>query len=141
MKDLLLRLFRCLLPILGFALVESCAKDMYGCPYADFQLKGMVTDEEGVPIEGIKVHVSGVNEDYPAVSECYTDSKGGYVLTDFDLHFYDYLHLKFEDIDGPSNGGEFETHEIDVPVEQTEKADGWYEGAFRAGADVELKRK
>ena len=49
--------------------------------------------------------------------------------------------MKFEDIDGIANGGEFETYELDVAVEQTKKADGWFEGAFRAGADVELKRK
>ena len=145
MKGLILKLFRCLLPILGFALVESCAKDMYGCPYVDFQLKGTVMDTDGVPVEGIKVHVSGVQDDQPHGykhnAECYTDSEGIYILTDSDFDTFKQLHLKFEDVDGPANGGEFETHELDVDVEQTKEADGWFVGAFRAGADVKLKRK
>ena len=145
MKDVFIKLFRCLLPILGFALVESCAKDMYGCPYSDFQLKGTVTDTEGEPIEGIKVNLSGVKggqvDGYRQDEVCYTDSEGIYIVTNQDFSTFDNLHLKFEDIDGIANDGEFETYELDVAVEQTKKADGWFEGAFRAGADVELKRK
>ena len=145
MKDVFIKLFRCLLPILGFALVESCAKDMYGCPYSDFQLKGTVTDTEGEPIEGIKVNLSGVKggqvDAYRQDEVCYTDSEGIYIVTNQDFSTFDNLHLKFEDIDGIANDGEFETYELDVAVEQTKKADGWFEGAFRAGADVELKRK
>ena len=145
MKDIFIKLFRCLLPILGFALVESCAKDMYGCPYSDFQLKGTVTDTEGEPIEGIKVNLSGVKggqvDAYRQDEVCYTDSEGIYIVTNQYFSTFDNLHLKFEDIDGIANDGEFETYELDVAVEQTKKADGWFEGAFRAGADVELKRK
>ena len=145
MKDIFIKLFRCLLPILGFALVESCAKDMYGCPYSDFQLKGTVTDTEGEPIEGIKVNLSGVKggqvDAYRQDEVCYTDSEGIYIVTNQYFSTFDNLHLKFEDIDGIANDGEFETYELDVAVEQTKKADGWFKGAFRAGADVELKRK
>ena len=145
MKDIFIKLFRCLLPILGFALVESCAKDMYGCPYSDFQLKGTVTDTEGEPIEGIKVNLSGVKggqgDAYRQDEGCYTDFEGIYIVTNQDFSTFDNLHLKFEDIDGIANDGEFETYELDVAVEQTKKADGWFKGAFRAGADVELKRK
>lgn len=145
MKDVFIKLFRCLLPILGFALVESCAKEMYACPYSDFQLKGTVTDTEGEPIEGIKVNLSGVKggqiDGYRQDEVCYTDSEGIYIVTNQDFSTFDNLHLKFEDIDGIANDGEFETYELDVAVEQTKKADGWFEGAFRAGADVELKRK
>ena len=145
MKGVFIKLFRWLLPILGFALVESCAKDMYGCPYSDFQLKGTVTDTEAEPIEGIKVEVSGVMDDQPDGYKlndiCYTDPEGNYIVTNRDFDVFENLHLKFEDIDGIANGGEFETYELDVAVEQTKKADGWFEGAFRAGADVELKRK
>ena len=145
MKDIFIKLFRCLLPILGFALVESCAKEMYACPYSDFQLKGTVTDTEGEPIEGIKVNLSGVKggqvDAYRQDEVCYTDSEGIYIVTNQDFSTFDNLHLKFEDIDGIANDGEFETYELDVAVEQTKKADGWFKGAFRAGADVELKRK
>ena len=145
MKDVFIKLFRCLLPILGFALVESCAKEMYACPYSDFQLKGTVTDTEGEPIEGIKVNLSGVKggqiDGYRQDEACYTDFEGIYIGTNQYFSTFDNLQLKFEDIDGIANGGEFETYELDVAVEQTKKADGWFEGAFRAGADVELKRK
>ena len=72
---------------------------------------------------------------------CYTDSEGIYIVTNQYFSTFDNLQLKFEDIDGIANGGEFETYDLDVAVEQTKKADGWFEGAFRAGADVELKRK
>ena len=115
MKDVFIKLFRFLLPILGFALVESCAKDMYGCPYSDFQLKGTVTDTEGEPIEGIKVNLSGVKggqvDGYRLDEACYTDSEGIYIVTNQHFSSFDNLHLKFEDLDGIANGGEFETYE------------------------------
>ena len=118
---------------------------MYGCPYSDFLLKGTVTDTEGEPIEGIKVNLSGVKggqvDGYRQDEVCYTDSEGIYIVTNQDFSTFDNLHLKFEDLDGIANGGEFETYELDVTVEQTEEAKGWYLGAFRAGADVKLKRK
>ena len=97
MKDVFIKLFRCLLPILGFALVESCAKEMYACPYSDFQLKGTVTDTEGEPIEGIKVNLSGVKggqiDGYRQDEVCYTDSEGIYIVTNQYFSTFDNLHL------------------------------------------------
>ena len=42
MWNIIVKVSRFLLPLLGFALVESCAQDMYGCPYADWLKSGSI---------------------------------------------------------------------------------------------------
>lgn len=45
------------LSALGFSCTECVQRDMYGCPYADFEVKGRVTGAENAPLKGIKVSV------------------------------------------------------------------------------------
>ena len=84
MWNIIVKVSRFLLPLLGFALIESCAKDMYGCPYADFEAKGKVSDEEGKGIQGIRVIISADSDgtDYsgtPLADTLWTDHKGEYI--------------------------------------------------------------
>ena len=52
MKTLIIQLIKIALGLLGVAIVDSCvAKAEYGCPHADFEAKGVVTDEEGKGIQ------------------------------------------------------------------------------------------
>ena len=48
MKDILIKIVKCLLPLLGIAMFDSCRVE-YGCPYSDFEAKGTVADEDGIP--------------------------------------------------------------------------------------------
>ena len=59
MKTLINKLIRITLGLLGVAMVDSCVgKAEYGCPHSDFEAKGVVTDEDGNGIQGIRVVVS-----------------------------------------------------------------------------------
>lgn len=115
---------------------------MYGTPRIDFRIQGKVTDPVGNPVPGIEVR----NEDrnYGWGNKTLTDEKGLYDLsgsafsTEFDLSFHD--------VDGPENGGEFQTETLSVKFlgeEQTAPGeDAWDKGTYaRTGADVVLTEK
>lgn len=55
MKEFLIRFIKSVLPLIGVAMFNSCLMAMYGCPHADFEAKGVVTDETGKGIKGIRV--------------------------------------------------------------------------------------
>lgn len=70
------------LALLGFA---SCTSNEdpedipleYGTPTVGFQVQGVVTDEEGNPLEDIQVIVRrAYNNDYRSGDTIYTDNKG-----------------------------------------------------------------
>lgn len=152
MRDVFIRLIKIILGFLGVVMVDSCvAKAEYGCPHADFEAKGVVTDEDGNGIQGIRVVISA---EYPSpnyVGEPMTDTlwtnhNGEYVTSDSyvddDFAYMNSVGLEFEDIDGQENGGEFRKVEIEVPVFKVKDGDGnWYDGAFEAGANVTMIRK
>ena len=109
----------------------------YGTPYAEFEIKGVVTDKAtSQSIQGIRV-VRQIYQQYG--DTLYTDSEGRYSIK---FGFYDDgRHLKFEDIDGEENGGYFEAKEIDVTIteaDRVKKGDGWYEGKFVKTQNVQL---
>ena len=84
MKELLLKAIKCLLPLFGVAVFDSCAvKAEYGCPHADFEAKGVVTDEDGNAIKGIRVALSAERPDYsyfntPLRDTLWTNENGEY---------------------------------------------------------------
>jgi len=96
-----------LLGVVGLSsIVYSCMK--YGDPAAEYcEINGVVTDKEtSNPIQNIQVVRW---RDYSDTT--YTDADGKYA---FGRRWKFDSHIKFEDIDGEANGGEFETQEIDV---------------------------
>lgn len=152
MKDLLIKLFKITLGLLGVVMVDSCvAKAEYGCPHADFEAKGVVTDEDGKGIQGIRVVISA---EYPnpiysgeqLADTLWTDHKGEYITGDSyiddEFAYMNSVKLEFEDVDGQENGGEFQKVSIEVPVFKVKEGDGhWYNGAYEAGADVTMLKK
>ena len=86
----------------------------YGMPQATYEIKGTIKSKaNSKPIPNIQISRQ-VSENH--ADTLYTDSKGNYIY-----RFYGYslnsgksVHLKFEDIDGEENGGNFATKEIDV---------------------------
>lgn len=156
MKHLWETLAAGILALLGFA---SCSRigwglDMYGEPHADFKALGSVTDEDGKPVEGIRVAIRRHThyENTPGViydqndwyhdDTLYTDDKGAYLLSGTIFTVPNDVTLVFEDIDGEEHGGEYASAEATPEVKRTKKADGaWYEGAYEVQADVKLKKK
>lgn len=132
-----------LLGLLGFESCDSNGLEEYGCPYADYIIKGVVTDEAGIPIKDIKViapYSSEMDSQYGQIMQ--TDTQGSFMLHEFSsLRGNDII---FEDIDGEDNNGLFQSDTISVeslPKTRLEKGSGWYEGKYEATANIKLKKK
>lgn len=88
--------------LLGFGTAcesEDSSLTMYGTPYNRFLVKGTVSDPAGNPIPGIQVQSS---QDPTAVE---TGSDGSFEISGRGL--FNEAKIRFTDIDGPENGGEF----------------------------------
>ena len=110
-----------LLLCLGFKSLTACDTDIwngtaeYGTPYAEYEVKGRVSDSEGTPVSGIKVSIHGT---FP-----FRDNT-------FDI--------QFTDIDGEAGGGLFEEQTVTVQAEMVEEGDGWDEGDYAVPEEVEV---
>jgi putative lipoprotein (rSAM/lipoprotein system) len=117
------------LSILGFTIpMFGCdAPEMYGTPWADYEVKGKVLDADGDPIKGIKVSL--IEDQYNSQS---TQSlENGTFKVSLGTIPFDKLKLTAQDIDGAENGGEFEEQTIELDfskVEATGDKDAWYNG-------------
>ena len=118
---------------------------MYGTPTADYKAEGVVTDEDGNPIEGIKVRVelqSYINNSTEKKA-VYSGDDGQFITPKyFNLEI---LSLTATDIDGDKNGGEFEEKVINLqdmtPLLDKTDADGWYRGVYNYKVDFKLTKK
>ena len=133
-----------LLSMLGF---ESCNPNgdgpvEYGAPHANYILKGMVTDEAGTPIQGIKITGPAPMVSSLLNQSVLTDASGAFELTEFTT--YGEGRLTAEDIDGDANGGEFKSDTLYIstlPATKISEGDGWYMGKFEVNAAIKLKKK
>ena len=144
-----------LLSVLGF----GCSTDEpeeygtilmeYGTPYADYIIKGSVTNEAGQPVRGIKTSLKSVfdneNEHYVlGLDSVETDVSGNYQLKYVGTQDRS-LRLIVEDVDGVANGGEFLSDTLKIDFDkavQTKQSDEfWYDGAYEISQDVKLKKK
>ena len=137
--------------LLGFvglsSIVYSCAKYgalEYGTPHAEYEIKGVITNEKtSKPIKHIQVTLQ-IRPEY-RIDTLYTNSLGGYNHKFGDFPLDSPVRLKFEDIDGEENGGEFETKELDIKftdADRVEKGDGkWNKGKFLKTVNIELEHK
>ena len=137
-----------LLAMLGFGFSTSCVRCEYGTPNVSFRATARVVDEEGDPIEGIRVailHESWDGEYHKEDFEWrtgYTDYEGNIDAT-ASPHTVP-KQLIVEDVDGEANGDEFESQIVDVVgFQQTEKGDGnWYGGAYKFNmGEITLEHK
>lgn len=112
----------------------------YGTPHVSFRLTARVVDEEGTPIQGIHVRTSEGR--YFDHNTGVSDYQGNIDAVGIIWPGAQY-EVKFEDIDGELNGGEFETLTVTTSARQTEKGSGnWNEGSYEAHlGDVVLKKK
>lgn len=142
-----------ILVALGFASCSDSpwggAVELYGTPTSSYHVKGLVTDESGQPVKGIKV---SVKPDYskailPAIDSAYTDSKGQYVTQKNygpGSPMFSRM-IVIEDADGEANGGAFQNdtlREKDVELKKVAEGHGaWNEGEFEITANAKLKKK
>ena len=136
-----------LLSLLGFSVTSCGATDEYGSPYAEYELKGKVTNMNGDPIQGIELNYGGIYNNVlfsSYISEMYkspqTQKDGSY-----DIKFEDspmgIVRIIAKDIDGPENGS-FETDSIDVKIEGFEGGKSWFHGKAEVNIpDIKLKEK
>lgn len=148
MKNLILNFSKFILALMGLSLV-ACRVE-YGSPHAEFRAMGVVTDQEGQPINGIRVVMSAEDPNNNIKGPSDTLWTGAYGTYDYEPDYYsmreyayfESVKFQFTDVDGPANGGEFAQVEIEVPVFQVEPGDGnWYQGSFRSGVDVTMFKK
>lgn len=128
------RLIYILLGLLGLTSCEQhfIGTGEYGTPHVSFSLKARVVDEAGTPIQGIEVRTE---DDRPFEYNTGFSDYQGYI--DARGSFWPGTErgkVKFIDIDGEANGGEFETLIVDIEnATQTAEGSGnWYEGAYTA---------
>lgn len=118
---------------------------MYGTPTADYKAEGVVTDESGNPIEGIKVmvelqsYLNGSSE----TKAVYSGDDGQFITPTYNNQRI--LSLTATDIDGEENGGEFEERVINlqemIPLLDKTDADGWYIGVYNYVVNFKLTKK
>lgn len=111
------RLIYFLIALLGFGTacsVDEPDVDDVACAYAplrcNYSVKARVVDEAGQAIPGIKV--TGANSNFYDDYLGTTDENG---VVDAVLTFYDGMlqSVRFDDVDGEANGGEFESLTIE----------------------------
>ena len=131
MKSLLSRVGRWAAAFLGLITVSAC----YGVPYADFEVKGHVTDENDKPIEGIEV--SG---HWGAHGQATTANDGSFSVSG-EYNGGESMELVFTDVDGEENGGKFKRKIVDVELTQVKKGGQGFYGGKYIGNNVNVKLK
>ena len=121
--------------ILGFSGCDALNEPlcMYGSPSVDYKVSGVITDSDGNPLKGIQVAL------YP--DTVYTDEKGEFSISDRSSSLIP--PIKFTDVDGEENGGEFETVEKQLDSyekKQIKKGSGWYSGSYEYTVKQSLKK-
>lgn len=141
-----------LLGLLGFSSCEGIfiSPDMYGpppapeygVPYAEFTLRGSVSDEaQKKPVENIQVVLKPYKEHNYMNDTVYTDKDGKYLFNPQDAFGWEKIQIIAEDIDGEENGGSFapKTEQLDMADVDFTNGDNWYLGSGEATVDFTLE--
>lgn len=154
------------LALLGFTGCSSEINEvicLYGSPSVDYQVRGTVTDTQGKPLKNIQVILSNPDTYYyyddngqPYLNGCdsisgevcpdtiYTDKDGKFASHKVMSFSTEKILVKFQDIDGEANGGEFQEKSFtkdDFDKKELKKSNSWYSGEFEYSKNVQLKRK
>ncbi|WP_455622613.1 radical SAM-associated putative lipoprotein [Parabacteroides sp.] len=131
-----------LLSGLGFGLA-ACDEpvDEYGAPYAEYKMKGKVTDMDGKAIQGISITIKNSNNDYLYLPSPLQTREDGNYDTTFESFPEHALRIIAEDIDGEKNGS-YEADSVDIEVGKFEGGKSWYVGKAEVNVpDIKLKKK
>lgn len=114
--------------------MSSCGLE-YGCPEAEYTVKGKVTNPSGEPIPGIKVTGNWDND--------ITSASGDYILSARVVPLYpeETIQIVFADVDSSENGS-YQNDTVPVTFQYSELTGGdghWYEGSATKTLNVTLQ--
>ena len=145
MKKRVLKFYRWILALLGFATVSASCDDrsgsrmvcMYGVPTMDYKVSGKVVGKSLDPVEGIEVSCSSSYGGTTVLS----GADGAFTLAD-QAFPSDTLKVTFKDIDGVQNGSYRDTT-VSVALKKVKSGDSsWNLGEYEAsGVEVRLVEK
>ena len=111
----------------------------YGCPYATFEAKGKVTDENAQPVQNIRVQIK--KNEQSAFPDIYTDENGEYNTFTyngiFPLDSVDIIVSDTADIYAPDSV----RVKVDYDRSQVAPSDHWNAGSGSVYQDFQLKKK
>ena len=124
----------------ALAAISACSAEMmgeFGTPHAEFEIKGIVADEQGTPLNGIAVIY---DDTLLSPDTLYTGTDGRFLI-EGTMFPREEMTLKFKDMDEELNGGLFETKTVKVKMEQVEQSlESWNYGKFVGETEVTLKK-
>ena len=114
--------------------MSSCGLE-YGCPEAEYTVKGKVTNPSGEPIPGIKVTGNWDND--------ITSASGDYILSARVEPLYpeETIQIVFADVDSSENGS-YQNDTVPVTFQYSELTGGdghWFEGSATKTLNVTLQ--
>ena len=112
---------------------EDAAVPEYGCPVVEFSVKGRVVDADSSPIRNIEI--SHPETGYYTRTAEDGSFKYDACLTGFELSE---VTIIAQDTDGEENGGDFQTQEVSIPVQQTDPGDGHWDNGKYSAENVEI---
>lgn len=115
----------------------------YGSPYAEFVLKGKVSDTQGQPISDIRVVLKPREKSNYMNDTVRTGMDGKYLFKPNNALGWEIIKVIAEDTDGEDNGGEFapKTEELDMKGVEFKGGDYWYKGRAEGSVDITLEPK
>lgn len=151
MKELFLRLCRWGLTILGVNAAISCNGSIdvapmygvivaeYGSPFMEFKLKGkVVSSNDGTPVKDIAVTYTNELVNIESPDTVWTAADGGFEYNGLDFPSESVI-LKFTDVDGSSNVGEFQTKEVQVKLRKEQDGESNWDMGFYTTDDLMIK--
>ena len=139
-----------LLSLLGFGGCIVPIPVMYGTPTADIKFLGDVKNQDGEPIEGIRVVMKPLGENLDEhgyqSDTLYTDANGHFELEKLKFEtgaLGSNAVVLFDDVDGEAHRtyASRKLKKSDLVIEQTRERKGWDHGAFTVRADVTLDKR
>ena len=113
----------------------------YGVPTATFRVRGVVTDEENNPVEGIRVAVSD-REGWDS-DTVYTSADGEFETCDMSVGSVESVRAVLADVDGEKNGGTFapDTVKFEEMKVDTISEEDWGGGEYELSFERKLKKE
>lgn len=105
----------------------------YGCPMVEFSVKGKVVDQDSNPIKNIEISYPETGYSIRTAEDGTFAYDGGIVGTELSE-----VTIHVQDTDGEENGGDFQSQEVVVPVQQTDPGDGHWDNGKYAAENVEI---
>ena len=137
-----------LLTLLGFSCSDSDDDgggqvEEYGCPHANYEIKGKVVNRQNNPIPNIQIAISDSVPDRQMPSDTiYTDAKGEFLWETGEFPGATFK-LIMTDIDKDKNGGQFaaDTSFVSFKNAVYENGSGWYEGKAKQEVTITMNEQ